>query len=99
VIIEHALLDVKPGQDRDFEAALRQALPLISATPGFLGLEVRPRIEGAGRFLLLVKWESVEAHTVGFRGSEAYAKWRALLHHYYEPFPVVEHYGPPVATC
>jgi len=45
-----------------------------------------------GRYLLLVRWETLEAHTIGFRGSPAYAEWRALLHHFYEPFPTVEHF-------
>ena len=78
---------------------MREALPLISATPGFGGLEVRPCLETPGRYLLLVRWEKLEDHTQGFRGSERYQKWRALLHHFYEPFPLVEHYGSPVATA
>jgi heme-degrading monooxygenase HmoA len=99
VIVEHAILDVKAGEGNRFEAALREALPLIEATPGFLGLEVRPCIEIPLRYLLLVRWQSLEAHTHGFRGSERYQKWRALLHHFYEPFPVVEHFGEPVASA
>jgi heme-degrading monooxygenase HmoA len=99
VILEHALLDVKPGQGAAFEAALAKALPLISATPGFLGIEVRPCIEVANRYLLLVQWESVEAHEKGFRGSSRYTEWRALLHHFYDPFPHVTHFGPAVAQA
>jgi heme-degrading monooxygenase HmoA len=99
VIVEHALLDVKPGQGAAFEVALSQALPLIAATPGFLGLEVRPCLERQDRYLLLVRWESLAAHTIGFRGSPRYAEWRARLHHFYEPFPTVEHYGAPVARA
>lgn len=94
MITEHAILTVKAGQSRAFAAAMREAEPLIAATPGFLGIEVLPCIETPDRFLLLVRWESVEAHEQGFRGSERYLRWKALLHAFYEPFPLVQHYGP-----
>jgi heme-degrading monooxygenase HmoA len=97
MILEHAILDVKPGQADAFEAAMNEALPLISASDGFLGLEVLPCIERPNRYVLLVKWTTVEAHDPGFRGSDRYPRWRELLHHFYDPFPTVEHYGPPVA--
>ncbi len=99
MIVEHAILNVKPGKAAAFEVALREALPLISATPGFLNLEVRPCLETPDRFLLLVQWSTLEAHTQGFRGSGRYPKWRALLHHFYDPFPTVEHYGEPIASA
>ncbi len=98
VILETALLTVKPGQGPAFERAMAEAQPLIAATPGFLGLEVRPRLETPDRYLLLVRWERLEDHTEGFRGSDRYARWKALLHHFYDPFPVVEHYGEPVVS-
>lgn len=99
MILEHAILDVKPGLAAEFEAAMAEALPLISASDGFQGLEVRRCIESPDRYVLLVKWESVEAHDPGFRGSDRYPRWRDLLHRFYDPFPVVEHYGEPVATA
>ncbi|HTN97894.1 MAG TPA: antibiotic biosynthesis monooxygenase [Nordella sp.] len=99
MILEHALLQVRSGCEAEFEAAMRQALPLIQATPGFLRLEVRPCLETKGRYLLLVEWETLEAHTQGFRGSERYAEWQRLLHHFYAPFPLVEHYGEAVAKA
>jgi heme-degrading monooxygenase HmoA len=99
MILEHALLQVKPGHEDAFEQAMREALPLISATPGFLTLEVRPCLEAKGRYLLLVAWETLEAHTKGFRGSERYGEWKGRLHHFYEPFPLVEHYGAAVASA
>lgn len=98
MILEHAVLDVAAGQTSEYEAALRRALPLIAATPGFIGLEVRPSIEKLGRYLLLVRWEQVEDHEQGFRGSERYVQWKALLHHFYSPFPAVEHYGEAIAS-
>jgi heme-degrading monooxygenase HmoA len=99
MIVEHALLQVKPGLESAFEQAMREALPLIKATPGFLKLEVRPCIEAKGKYLLLVAWATLEAHTQGFRGSERYSEWKSRLHHFYEPFPLVEHYTAPVASA
>ncbi len=94
MVLEHALLPVVPGREVDFEAAMREAYPLIAATPGFLGLELHRGIERPSTYLLLVRWESVDAHEVGFRGSERYDRWRELLHGFYDPFPVVEHAAP-----
>ena len=93
MILEVARLDVVPTQEALFEAAMRQALPLIQATPGFVELTLRRCIETPNRYLLTVSWQSLEDHTVGFRESDRYAQWRALLHHFYDPFPVVEHYS------
>lgn len=93
MILEHAILDVSPDRAADYEHALAAALPLIAATPGFIDLEVRPCLERPGRYLLLVRWETIEAHEKGFRQSERYQRWRALLHGFYEPFPTVQHYG------
>jgi heme-degrading monooxygenase HmoA len=90
---------VKPGLESDFELTIRDALPLISATPGFIKLEVRPCLEAKGKYLLLVAWETLEGHTEGFRGSERYGEWKRLLHHFYEPFPLVEHYSAPVVSA
>ena len=99
MILEQALLDVAPEARSEYEHALHQALPLIAATPGFLGLEVRHCLERPGRYLLLVRWETLEDHTAGFRGSDRYQPWRALLHKFYNPFPEVLHFGEPVATA
>jgi heme-degrading monooxygenase HmoA len=93
MILESALLDVKPGEESAFEAALREARTLIAATPGFRAISVRRCIETPNRYLLLVEWDRLEDHTVGFRQSARYEQWRALLHHFYEPFPRVEHFG------
>ena len=93
MIVEHALLPVRAGQERDFEAAFAQARPIIAGMPGFLSLSIHKGIESPSTYLLLVEWESVEHHEVGFRQSPQYEKWRALLHRFYEPFPVVEHFS------
>ncbi len=96
MILEHAVLNVKKGQGVAFEAAMKKARPLIEASEGFQKMEVRPCIESKDRYLLLVWWSSLEAHTVGFRGSSRYTEWREALHGFYEPFPTVQHYGQPL---
>jgi heme-degrading monooxygenase HmoA len=96
MILEHAILNIKPGQSREFEAAMAKARPLIEATPGFQKMEMRPCVESKDRYLLLVWWSTVGAHTVGFRQSERYNEWREALHHFYHPFPVVQHYAAPL---
>ena len=96
MILEAALLNVIPGREAEFEAAMRAARPLIAATPGFEGIEVRPCIEAPNRYLLLVWWRRLEDHTEGFRGSARYQDWKARLHGFYEPFPTVEHFGAPI---
>jgi heme-degrading monooxygenase HmoA len=96
MILEHALLIVKPGHFAAFESAMARAAPLIAASPGFLGLEVRPAVERAGTYLLLVRWESVADHDPGFRRSDRYLRWKELLHGFYEPFPEVLHFSEPL---
>ena len=92
MVVEHAVLPVRPGEETTFEAAFAQARPLIEATPGFLGLRLLRGVERPSDYLLLVEWERLEDHTEGFRGSDRYTEWSALLHAFYEPFPVVEHF-------
>jgi heme-degrading monooxygenase HmoA len=96
MIVESAILPIKVGQEKVFEAALREALPLIQASKGFHKIEVRPCVEEKGRYLLLVWWDTVEDHTAGFRGSDRYQKWREALHHFYDGPLTVLHYGEPV---
>lgn len=93
MILEHAILPVVPGREDSFEAALAEAVPIISSMPGFLDLQVSRSVETPNEYLLLVRWQSIEAHEVGFRGSPEYVRWRELLHGFYEPFPVVEHFA------
>ena len=97
MIIEHALLPVRSGQEADFEAAFAQAAPIIAGMPGFVRLNLSRGIEQPSVYLFVVEWERLEDHTDGFRGSAEYQEWRRLLHHFYEPFPVVEHFEPVAA--
>ena len=94
MILEAAFLHVRPGTYKAFEAAFRRASPIIAAMPGYLGHELQRCLEVPGKYLLLVRWERLEDHTVGFRDSPRYQEWRALLHHFYDPFPTVEHFEP-----
>jgi heme-degrading monooxygenase HmoA len=92
VIVEHALLPVKAGQEAEFESAFGQAKTIIAGMPGFRSLTLSRCIERPDTYLLLVEWDRLEDHTEGFRGSVQYQRWREMLHHFYEPFPVVEHF-------
>jgi heme-degrading monooxygenase HmoA len=92
MILEMAILDVKSGQTEQFEMAFKTASALIAAMPGYLSHELQRCIETESRYLLLVRWQTLEDHTIGFRQSPQYQQWRTLLHHFYEPFPTVEHY-------
>ena len=96
-ILEVAVLDVRPGMAGAFRQALGEALPLIRRQPGCLGAEVRPCLEDAHQFILLATWARPEDHEPGFRQSADYRRWRELLHRFYDPFPVVKHFGPPLA--
>jgi len=93
MILEVAILDVVPGRETDFQASFAKAQNILSSMPGYIRHELRRCLEKPSRYILLVHWEKLEDHTVGFRGSAEYQQWKSLLHHYYDPFPVVEHYA------
>lgn len=92
MILEVAILNVKPGQEREFEAAFGRAQAIIASMPGYVSHQLQSCVEQPGRYLLLVNWETLEDHTVGFRESARYQEWRKLLHDFYDPFPEVQHY-------
>lgn len=94
MILEVAILDVTPADTREFEAAFAQAEPIITSMKGYREHDLRRCVEKANRYILLVQWERLEDHTIGFRQSPEYAQWKVLLHHFYDPFPEVEHYEP-----
>ncbi len=93
MILEIATLDIKPNQTAAFEAAFAQAQRIICASPRYIKHSLSRCHENANRYVLLVEWQTLEAHTVGFRQSPAYLEWKALLHHFYDPFPTVEHFA------
>jgi heme-degrading monooxygenase HmoA len=92
MILEVATLDIRSGLTSEFEAAFQQAAPIIAAMPGYINHELQQCLENEHRYLLLVRWQKLEDHTIGFRQSPEYQKWRSLLHHFYDPFPTIEHY-------
>ncbi len=94
MILESAPLQVRPGQEADFEAAFLRAQAIIASMPGYRSHELQRCLERPGHYLLLVRWRSLEDHEQGFRKSAGYQQWKALLHHFYDPFPVVLHYEP-----
>ncbi|MDF2039906.1 antibiotic biosynthesis monooxygenase [Cytobacillus oceanisediminis] len=92
MILEAAMLQVKPGIEEDYEEAFREASKIISSMKGYISHELQRCMEVKGKYLLLVKWETLEDHTVGFRQSKEYQEWKNQLHHFYDPFPIVEHF-------
>jgi heme-degrading monooxygenase HmoA len=92
MILEVAVLDVRRDRTAEFEAAFAEAEKIISKAPGYISHELQRCIEQANRYLLLVRWQRLEDHTQGFRQSADYQEWKRLLHHFYDPFPTVEHY-------
>ena len=92
MILEVAVLNIKPGQTSEFETAFTRAQTIISSMTGYLSHDLRRSLEHPNRYILLVNWNTLEDHEIGFRGSVQYIEWCKLLHHFYDPFPEVEHY-------
>jgi heme-degrading monooxygenase HmoA len=92
VVLEVAVLKVKKGQEPAFEEAFRVAQSIIASAHGYISHNLQRCIETPNQYLLLVNWQTLEDHETGFRKSEQYQQWRKLLHHFYDPFPEVEHY-------
>lgn len=92
MILEVAILRIKENLAQQFESDFLEAGKYISSIKGYKSHTLRKCIEQRNKYILLVEWETIEDHKIGFRTSEAYIKWKTLLHHYYNPFPVVEHY-------
>jgi heme-degrading monooxygenase HmoA len=94
MVLEHAVITVKPGSADEFEAALFQARPIIAASPGFLSLELHRGVEVPDRYVLLVEWEHLDDHMVRFRESDAFVRWRELIGPFFESPPLVDHLAP-----
>ncbi len=92
MILEVAILDVKLGQEAEFEAAFMKAQAIITSMNGYVSHQLQRCVEDESRYILLVNWETLADHTEGFRDSAEYQQWKQLLHHFYDPFPTVEHY-------
>jgi heme-degrading monooxygenase HmoA len=92
MILEVAVLKVIPGLEDEFLNAFSKAKEIISKMDGYISHQLKRCIENISQFILLVEWEKLTDHTEGFRRSKEYQEWKSLLHHFYEPFPTVEHY-------
>lgn len=92
MVLEVAPLVIRPGQEPAFEAAFSIAQSIIASMPGYRSHALQRCLERPGEYLLVVRWDSLEAHEVGFRRSPQYQRWKELLHHFYDPFPTVLHY-------
>ncbi len=92
MITESVVLLVHPGREEEYEAAFREAAPIISRQRGYISHSLKRGIEDPGSYLLTVEWETVEDHETGFRGSADYQEWRRLLHPFYVTLPAVPHY-------
>ena len=93
MILEVALLNVRPGQGEAFEKAFAEAQAIISSMPGYLSHQLQRCLEVPDKYILLVNWNRLQDHTIGFRQSAQYQDWKRLLHHFYDPFPTVEHFA------
>ena len=91
MILEIAQIDVKPGTEAEFEAGVKKAMPLFKRAKGCKSLELQRSIEKPSRYRLFIKWQTLENHTVDFRGSTDFQEWRKLVGHYFAAPPKVEH--------
>jgi len=92
MILEVAILNVKSDLTDEFEKSFSKAQKIISNMKGYISHELKKCLETPNKYILLVNWETLEDHTIGFCESKEYQEWKELLHHFYDPFPTVEHY-------
>ena len=92
MILEVAILNVIPSREDEFLEAFSKAQEIISGMTGYISHQLKRCIEKTNQFILLVEGEKLSDHTEGFRESKEYQEWKSLLHHFYDPFPTVEHY-------
>ena len=92
MVLEIAFLNVRTGEEVAFEHAFVRAQTIISSMSGYLSHQLQRCLDASDKYLLLVNWQRLEDHTIGFRQSPQYQEWKQLLHHFYDPFPTVEHY-------
>ena len=92
MVLEVALIDVLPGHEDEFAAAYAKGHPVLAGAPGCRSVRMTRGVESPSRFVLLVEWDSVEAHNDNFRATERFAQWRALIGPYFAGPPLVEHF-------
>ncbi|QNK86270.1 antibiotic biosynthesis monooxygenase [Sporosarcina sp. resist] len=92
MILEAVMLQVKEDMEAEYEEAFRGASEIISSMKGYISHELQRCMEVKRKYLLLVQWDTLEDHTIGFRQSNEYQEWKKKLHKFYDPFPTVEHF-------
>jgi len=93
MILELADIRIQPGRNADFDAAIRRGVETVIAhAEGFRAYRVVKGIESPERYLLMIWWQTLENHTVDFRGSAAFADWRAIVGPFFAVPPAVEHF-------
>ncbi len=92
MVLEAVTLHIRSGQSAEFEQSFRQAEAIITSMGGYISHELHRCIEAANQYLLLVRWRTIEDHTVGFRNHPDFAEWKRLLHRFYDPAPVIQHF-------
>lgn len=92
MILEVALLTVKAEQTKAFETAFATAQTIIAAAAGYISHQLQQCIEEPNKYVLLIQWQTLEDHTVGFRQSAAFQQWKQQLHYFYDPPALVQHY-------
>ena len=92
MVLEVALIDVVTGQEDEFAAAYAKGHAVLVGTPGCRSVRMTRGVETPDRFVLLVEWDSVEAHEENFRATERFAQWRALIGPFFAGPPRVEHF-------
>lgn len=93
MILEIAILTIKPNMNHEFEAVFKTAVDVIASVPGYISHNLQKCIEVDNQYLLLVKWQTLEAHTVGFRKSEQLRTWKKLMYCFYDSPPTIKHYS------
>ena len=92
MVLEIATIDIKQGANVDFENALEKAGLVICRAKGYVSHQFQHCVEQGNRYVLLIRWQTLEDHTIGFRESDLFKEWRALIGPFFESAPMVQHY-------
>jgi heme-degrading monooxygenase HmoA len=92
MVLELATIDIKQSTNADFEKSLEKAQHIISKSKGYISHQFHKCIEQDNRYVLLIRWQTLEDHTKGFRESDLFQQWRALIGPCFETAPFVQHY-------
>lgn len=93
MIIEVASIAVKPGEEKAFEAAVAKAVDVVRNAKGCKGMQLTRCVEEPGTYDVVIRWETLENHTVDFRNSELFQQWRGLVGPFFAEPPKVRHYS------